>query len=57
MRVMFFLAFSCKNIQGVVNNIVELDSYSRTYAYDPSPLLPILALYDFGSAFPSLVQE
>ena len=40
-----------------VNNIVELDAISRTYAFDPSLFFPLLAFRDFGSASPSLIHE
>ena len=38
------------------DNIVELDAFSRTYAMDSSLTYPVLALFDFGSAFPSLIH-
>jgi hypothetical protein len=34
-----------------------LDAISRIYASDPTLFFPVLALYDFGSAFPSLIHE
>ena len=46
-----FLA--CRNF---VNNIVELDAFARVYAFDPSLFFALLAFFDFGSAFPSLIQ-
>ena len=40
-----------------VDNIVDLDAYARIYASDSSLFLPLLAFWDFGSAFPSLIHE
>ena len=40
-----------------INNIVDLGYFSRLFASDPSPLTPLQAFYDFGSAFPSLIHE
>lgn len=45
-------------IQGrnFVNNIIELDAWSRAYAGVVSLFFPLLACFDFGSAFPSLIH-
>ena len=40
-----------------LNNVVDLDSASRAFACDPHALLPLLAGFDFGTAFPSLSQQ
>ena len=39
-----------------VNNIVDLDAVARIYASDSSLFHPVLAFWDFGSAFPSLIH-
>ena len=40
-----------------LNNIVDLDTASRCYALEHWGLMPILAAFDFGTAFPSLSQD
>jgi hypothetical protein len=40
-----------------VNNIIELDAFGRAYAADPSLFFALMAFFDFGSAFPSLIHE
>ena len=40
-----------------VNNIVDLDSIGRIYGADPSSHLPVIALFDFAAAFPSIMHK
>jgi len=40
-----------------VDNIVDLDTVARIYGMNPLSLLPLLALYDFGAAFPSVIHQ
>ena len=40
-----------------LNNIVNLDAAARVYSMDTSKLLPIIALFDFGAAFPSVLHQ
>jgi hypothetical protein len=40
-----------------LNNIVTLDTAARVYGMDPSLLLPIHALFDFGAAFHSIFHR
>ena len=39
-----------------MNNVNDLDAYARIYAMDPTNQFPIMAMFDFGAAFPSLNQ-
>ena len=39
-----------------IDNIVDLDAHCRAYAMNPDNCLPVLATYDLGNAFPSLVH-
>jgi hypothetical protein len=40
-----------------LDNIVKLDAAARVYSMNPDSLLPVLALFDFGAAFPSVVHQ
>ena len=55
MRAAYSVVFYLDEILG--ENIIELDAFSRTYGMDESLFFPVLALFDFGSAFPSLIQQ
>jgi len=40
-----------------VNNIIDLDAHARAYATDTEVNFPVMAMYDYGAAFPSLSQD
>ena len=40
-----------------LDNIVQLDTAARVYSMSSSSLLPIVALFDYGAAFPSVIHR
>jgi len=40
-----------------LNIIVALDGHARVYGFELASFLPVLALFDFETAFPSLAQR
>ena len=43
-------------LRNFLNNVVSIDAMARVYSMDTSLYLPLIALWDFGAAFPSVLH-